>query len=101
MLAATGQGDAPAGGATIAEGTAVPVAGSLTTPIVRALVERLVTVTDESVEEAINLLLEIEKVVVEGAGAAGIAALLQHRDLLRGRHVGVVDRKSTRLNSSH
>src|SRR3546814_1328289 len=90
MLAATGQGDAPAGGATIAEGTAVPVAGSLTTPIVRALVERLVTVTDESVEEAINLLLEIEKVVVEGAGAAGIAALLQHRDLLRGRHVGVV-----------
>src|SRR3546814_355221 len=94
MLAATGQGDAPAGGATIAEGIAVPVAGSLTTPIVRALVERLVTVTDESVEEAINLLLEIEKVVVEGAGAAGIAALLQHRDLLR-------DRKSTRLNSSH
>ncbi|HEY9555421.1 MAG TPA: threonine ammonia-lyase [Acidimicrobiales bacterium] len=90
MLAATGQGDAPAGGATIAEGIAVPVAGSLTTPIVRALVERLVTVTDESVEEAINLLLEIEKVVVEGAGAAGIAALLQHRDLLRGRHVGVV-----------
>src|SRR3546814_12349833 len=69
---------------------AVPVAGSLTAPIVDALVEEIVTVTDESVEAAINLLLEIEKVVVEGAGAAGIAALIEHTALLRGRHVGVV-----------
>src|SRR5690606_11667642 len=50
----------------------------------------IVTVTDESVEEAMNLLLEIEKVVVEGAGASGIAALHQHPDLLAGRRIGVV-----------
>jgi threonine dehydratase len=42
------------------------------------------------VEEAVNLLLDIEKVVVEGAGAAGIAALLEHPDLLADREVGVV-----------
>jgi threonine dehydratase len=47
-------------------------------------------VTEESLEEAVNLLLEIEKVVVEGAGAAGIAAMLQHHDLLPGRSVGIV-----------
>ena len=56
----------------------------------RELVDEIVTVHDTSVEEAMNLLLEIEKVVVEGAGAAGIAALLEHPDLLRDRQVGVV-----------
>src|SRR3546814_8849604 len=90
MLAATGRGGPLVGGTTIAEGIAVPVAGSLTAPIVDALVEEIVTVTDESVEAAINLLLEIEKVVVEGAGAAGIAALIEHTDLPRGRHGGVL-----------
>ena len=90
MLAATTGADLPVGGPTIAEGIAVPTAGVLTQAIVSTHVDRIVTVTDESVEEAMNLLLEIEKVVVEGAGAAGIAALLEHRDLLPGRHVGVV-----------
>ena len=75
---------------TIAEGIAVPVAGTLTQAIVRELVDEIVTVHDTSVEEAMNLLLEIEKVVVEGAGAAGIAALLEHPDRLRDRQVGVV-----------
>ena len=87
--AVTGQ-DRPVGGPTIAEGIAVPAPGVLSTRLVRELVDQIVTVTEESFEEAVNLLLEIEKVVVEGAGAAGIAALLEHRDLLRGRHIGVV-----------
>jgi threonine dehydratase len=89
LVATTGQ-DLPIGGPTIAEGIAVPVPGTLTTRLIQANVDRIVTVAEESVEEAMNLLLEIEKVVVEGAGAAGIAALLQHGDLLRDRHVGVV-----------
>ena len=90
MLAATTGTPFEIGGATIAEGIAVPVAGTLTQAIVRELVDEIVTVHDTSVEEAMNLLLEIEKVVVEGAGAAGIAALLEHPDRLRDRQVGVV-----------
>ena len=90
MLAATTGRDLPIGGATIAEGIAVPTAGTLTGRLVRELVDEIVTVHDTSVEEAMNLLLEIEKVVVEGAGAAGIAALLEHPSLLAGRQVGVV-----------
>jgi len=90
MLAATTGADLPIGGATIAEGIAVPAAGALTTRLVADLVDEILTVSDESVEEAMNLLLEIEKVVVEGAGAVGIATLQQHPDRLAGRCVGVV-----------
>lgn len=82
--------DLECGGPTIAEGIAVPARGRITTALVQQHVDQIVTVTDESLEEALNLLLEIEKVVVEGAGAAGIAALLEHPDLLPARHVGVV-----------
>ena len=82
--------DLQVGGPTIAEGIAVPHPGVLTSRLVKGLVDQVVLVSEESVEEAVNLLLEIEKVVIEGAGATGIAALLQHRDLLPGRHVGVV-----------
>jgi threonine dehydratase len=87
--AVTGQ-HLPVGGPTIAEGIAVPAPGALTIRLVRELVDRIVTVSEESLEEAVNLLLEIEKVVVEGAGAAGIAALIEHEGMLAGRHVGVV-----------
>lgn len=90
MLAATTGIELVLGGATIAEGIAVPVAGTLTSRLIKELVDEIVTVHDTSVEEAMNLLLEIEKVVVEGAGAAGIAALLEHRELLPDRQVGVV-----------
>jgi len=90
MAAATSGGPPPEGGTTIADGIAVPTAGALTSRLIGDLVDDVVTVTDESVEEAINLLLEIEKVVVEGAGAAGIAALLEHPDLVPRRQVGVV-----------
>ena len=78
------------GGPTIAEGIAVPRAGLLTGRIIDALVDAVVTVTEDHIEEAMNLLLEIEKVVTEGAGAAGIAALLEHRDRFAGKKVGVV-----------
>jgi threonine dehydratase len=78
------------GGPTIAEGIAVARAGRLTGRIVEALVDDIVTVSEEHVEEAMNLLLEIEKVVVEGAGAAGVAALVGHRERFAGKKVGVV-----------
>jgi threonine dehydratase len=90
MLAATTGQDLDIGGPTIAEGIAVPVAGTLTTRLIAELVDQIVTVNEESVEEAVNLLLEIEKVVVEGAGAAGIAALIEHPTLLRDQRIGVV-----------
>ncbi len=90
VLAATSGADLVVGGPTIAEGIAVPAPGQLTTRLIRDLVDHILTVSDTSVEEAMNLLLEIEKVVVEGAGAAGIAALLEHPTALAGRRVGVV-----------
>ena len=78
------------GGSTIAEGIAVPAAGRITGQVIEALVDDVVTVTEEHIEEAMNLLLEIEKVVTEGAGATGIAALIEHRARFAGRSVGVV-----------
>ena len=78
------------GGPTIAEGIAVGNPGRLTGEICEALVDDVVTVSEEHVEEAMNLLLEIEKVVTEGAGAAGVAALVAHPDRFAGRKVGVV-----------
>ena len=76
---------AAVGGTTVAEGIAVPIAGSLTVPIVEALVDDIVTVSEDNLEEAIDLFLEIEKVVAEGAGGAGLAALLEHPARFRGR----------------
>ncbi len=78
------------GGSTIAEGIAVPSTGRFTGQIIDALVDDVVTVTEEHIEEAMNLLLEIEKVVTEGAGATGIAALIEHPARFAGRSVGVV-----------
>jgi threonine dehydratase len=80
----------PVGGSTIAEGIAVPRPGHLTGQIVDMLVDDVVTVSEEHIEEAINLLLEIEKVVTEGAGAAGIAALIEHGGRFAGKRVGVI-----------
>ena len=90
MVNATTGSEHQVGGVTIAEGIAVPVPGTLTQRLIAEHVDRLVTVTEESIEAGINLVLEIEKVVAEGAGAAGIAALVEHPDLLRGETVGVV-----------
>ena len=90
MIDALAGSPAPAGGTTIAEGIAVREVGALTKEIVSALGVELVTVTEAHIEEAIALYLEIEKVVAEGAGAAALAALLEHPQRFRGRRVGLV-----------
>jgi threonine dehydratase len=77
-------------GSTIAEGIAVKEPGALTLPIIRERVADVLLVDDGDIEQAIVQLLEIEKTVVEGAGAAGLAALLCHPARFRGRKVGVV-----------
>lgn len=78
------------GGQTVAEGIAVGVSGVLTTPIVRDLVADTLIVRESTIEHAMNLFLDIEKTVAEGAGAAGLAAVLEHPDRFRGRKVGLV-----------
>ena len=78
------------GSSTIAEGIAVKEPGTLTLPIVRSLAEDVLLVDDGEIEQAIVMLLEIEKTVVEGAGAAALAVLLRHGARFRGRSVGVV-----------
>jgi threonine dehydratase len=90
MVHALGRAALPPGGTTVAEGIAVTEPGRLTTEIVGTLADDLLVVREESIEEAIGLYLEIEKVVVEGAGAASLAAVLEHPMRFSGRHVGLV-----------
>ena len=82
--------DLPTGGSTIAEGIAVAEPGALPVSIIRALVDRVEVVPESLVEEAIGLYLEIEKTVVEGAGATPLAELLARPDRYRGRTVGLI-----------
>lgn len=77
-------------GPTIAEGIAVKSPGVLTSSIIKALATDVVAVSERFIEEAIVHLLEIEKVVAEGAGAAALAALLAEPDRFAGRTVGLV-----------
>ncbi|HJV63927.1 MAG TPA: threonine ammonia-lyase [Albitalea sp.] len=76
--------------ATIADGIAVKVPGALTLPLIRERVSDVVLVGEDDIEQAILMLLEIEKTVVEGAGAVGLAALIKHRARFAGRKVGLV-----------
>jgi threonine dehydratase len=82
--------DHPCAGDTLAEGIAVKEPGGITSAMVAELVDDIVLVSERRLEEAVSLLLQIEKTVVEGAGAAGLAALLEHPDRFRGRTVGIV-----------
>ncbi len=85
------QGSAHAQGAnTLAEGIAVGRPGLITRQIVRQLVDDLVLVDEGDIEQAIVMLLEIEKTLVEGAGAAGLAALLKDPARFAGKKVGLV-----------
>jgi threonine dehydratase len=77
-------------GDTLAEGIAVREPGAITSRIVAALVDDIVLVSERKLEESVSLLLQIEKTVVEGAGAAGLAALLAHPDRFAGKTVGIV-----------
>ena len=80
----------PMRGDTLAEGIAVKAPGAITSEIVRALVDDIVLVSERDVEHALSLLLNIEKSVTEGAGAAGFAAALANADRFRGRKLGLV-----------
>jgi threonine dehydratase len=75
---------------SIAEGIAVKRPGRLTLPIVKALVDDILLVEEDAIEEAILSLLEVEKLVVEGAGAAGLAAVVAYRERFVGRQVGLI-----------
>ncbi len=78
------------GGDTIAEGIAVRDIGQTPLAIARALVDRVLAVDEVAIERAIALFLEVEKTVAEGAGAAGLAALLGHPEVFAGRKVGLI-----------
>jgi threonine dehydratase len=80
----------PIGGATLAEGIAVKNVGSLTLPIVRALVRDIVLVDEEHIERAVNAYLTLQKTMAEGAGAAGLAAMLAEPERFAGKKVGLV-----------
>jgi threonine dehydratase len=79
-----------AGGPSVAEGIAVKEPGHLTREIVRARVDDMLVVPESAIEDAVALLLEIEKTLTEGAGAAGVAAVATRRELFAGRKVGAV-----------
>jgi len=79
----------PCGGDTLAEGIAVKEPGGITSGIVRELVDDIILVSERNLEHAVSLLLQIEKSVVEGAGAAGLAALLDHPERFAGKTVGI------------
>ncbi len=82
--------DMPCAGDTLAEGIAVKEPGTITAQMVEALVDDIVLVGERRLEEAVSLLLQIEKTVVEGAGAAGLAALLAEPERFRGKTVGTI-----------
>ena len=82
--------DTPCGQATIADGIGVKSPGALALPLIRGRVDDVLLVAEDDIEQAILMLLEIEKTVVEGAGAVGLAALMKHRARFAGRKVGLI-----------
>jgi threonine dehydratase len=80
----------PQGLSTIAEGIAVGTPGRVPREIIQRLVDDIVLVDEGDIEQSIVMLLEIEKTLVEGAGAAGLAAMLKHPERFQGRTVGLV-----------
>jgi threonine dehydratase len=75
---------------TIADGIAVRRVGELTLPLVRKYVDAMVVVEEEEIANAILLLLEREKTLAEGAGAAALAAILQHKTAYKGKRIGLL-----------
>jgi threonine dehydratase len=82
--------DLPCGGDTIAEGIAVKEPGTFTSAVLARIADDIVLVGEPALETAVALLLQIEKTVVEGAGAAGLAAVMTHRKRFAGRKIGLV-----------
>jgi threonine dehydratase len=80
----------PVGGSTLAEGIAVKNVGKLTLPIIRALVSEIILVDEAHLERAVNAYLTLQKTMAEGAGAAGLAAMLAKPERFAGKKVGLV-----------
>jgi len=80
----------PIGGPTLAEGIAVKNVGKLTLPIIRELVADIILLDEAYLERAVNAYLTLQKTMAEGAGAAGLAALLAKPERFKGRKVGLV-----------
>jgi threonine dehydratase len=80
----------PSSGDTIAEGIAVKAPGTVTSAILHRIVDEILLVPERNIETAVSLFLQIEKTVAEGAGAAGLAALIGHPERLKGRKVGLI-----------
>jgi threonine dehydratase len=80
----------PCGGATLAEGIAVSQAGKLALPVVRELVREIILVDEPLIERAVNAFLTLQKAMAEGAGAAGLAAMLAKPERFAGRKVGLI-----------
>jgi threonine dehydratase len=84
-------GETPSsGGQTIAEGIAVKSPGFLTVPIVKRLVSDILVVEETTIETAMQTLLEVQRIVAEGAGSTPLAALMENRSRFAGRRVGLV-----------
>lgn len=90
MWNAIHRGSMPCGGATLAEGIAVKNVGKLTLPVVREFVSDIVLVDEPQIERAVNAFLTLQKTMAEGAGAAGLAAMLAEPDRFRGRKIGLI-----------
>lgn len=80
----------PCEGDTLAEGIAVKVPGEFTSKVIRDIVDDIVLVSEPELETAVSLLLQIEKTVVEGGGAAGLAAVMANPEKFKGKNVGIV-----------
>jgi len=80
----------PIGGDSLAEGIAVFSPGLFTSKVLREQLDELVLVSEAKIESALALLLQIEKTLVEGAGATGLAAVMDNPELFRGKKVGIV-----------
>ena len=80
----------PIGGPTLAEGIAVKNVGKLTLPVVRELVAEIILVDEALLERAVNAYLTLQKAMAEGAGAAGLAAMLAKPERFRGKKVGLI-----------
>jgi threonine dehydratase len=82
--------NSPVGGPTLAEGIAVKNVGALTLPVVRELVSDIILVDEAHLERAVNTYLTLQKTMAEGAGAAGLAAMLAAPERFRNRKVGLI-----------
>jgi threonine dehydratase len=90
MWNAIHNGNLPCGGATLAEGIAVRNVGALTLPLVRELVSDIILVEEPLLERAVNAFVTLQKAMAEGAGAAGLAAMLAVPERFAGRKVGLI-----------